>query len=77
VAAPFVNLNNFDVGIAQLLRWSLFPETSIVGTKNIPTCGKRVDSGSRFRIQFDGILEMQNIWINSFYLGITKVDILA
>jgi beta-galactosidase len=46
----------------------LFPETSIGWYRKRFTVD-RVDSGTRFQIQFDGIFRNANIWINGFYLG--------
>ena len=72
VALPFVNLNNFDVeshGYKPV--GGLFPETSIGWYRKHFNVAK-IDSGSRFQIQFDGIFRDANIWINGFYLGNNK-----
>ncbi len=69
VELPFVNSPNFDVqshGYKPV--GGLYPETSIGWYRKHFTVAK-ADSGSRFRIQFDGIFRNAQVWVNGFYLG--------
>jgi len=69
VDLPFVESKDFNVeshGFKPV--GGAFPETSI-GWYRKHLSIARVDSGSRFQIQFDGIFRNASIWFNGFYLG--------
>lgn len=69
VELPFANVKNADVeshGFKPV--GGLFPETSIGWYRKHFSVAK-LDSGSRFQIQFDGIFRNATIWMNGFYVG--------
>jgi beta-galactosidase len=69
VELPFAYVDNFDVeshGYKPV--GGRFPETSIGWYRKHFKIAK-VDSGSRFQLQFDGVFRNASFWVNGFYVG--------